>query len=256
MDIATLVGLIAVAILLVASVIIGGGAFSSFLDAPSAMVVIGGAIAATLIAYPLKDFLAVFKVALKVLLNKPENITNIIDQIVSLAETARKDGLLALETKLADIDHKFIKLGVQLAVDGSPPEVIEDILRTELDSVASRHSQGKGLMDTMGRYAPAYGMIGTLIGLIMMLANMSDPSSIGKGMAVALITTLYGAIVSNAVFLPFADKLSTLNKKELSAMEIIIRGIMAIQGGENPRIIRQKLNSFLAPKARPKDEAA
>lgn len=134
--------------------------------------------------------------------------------------------------------------------------MIEDILRTELDSVASRHSQGKGLMDTMGRYAPAYGMIGTLIGLIMMLANMSDPSSIGKGMAVALITTLYGAIVSNAVFLPFADKLNTLNKKELSGMEIIIRGIMAIQGGENPRIIRQKLNSFLAPKARPKDEAA
>lgn len=254
MDISTIVGLVVVAILLVISVVLGGGSFASFVDAPSALVVIGGAIAATMISLPLKDFLAVFKVSLKVFLNKTENVTKIIDQIVSLAEVARKDGLLALESKLADIDHKFIKLGVQMAVDGSPPEVIEDIMRTELDSAAGRHSQGKGLMDTLGRYAPAYGMIGTLMGLIMMLANMSDPSSIGKGMAVALITTLYGAIISNAVFLPFGDKLNVLNKKELMAMEIIIRGIMAIQAGENPRVIRQKLFSFLAPKARPKDD--
>jgi chemotaxis protein MotA len=254
MDISTIVGLVVVAILLVISVVLGGGSFASFVDAPSALVVIGGAIAATMISLPFKDFLAVFKVSLKVFLNKTENVTKIIDQIVSLAEVARKDGLLALESKLADIDHKFIKLGVQMAVDGSPPEVIEDIMRTELDSAAGRHSQGKGLMDTLGRYAPAYGMIGTLMGLIMMLANMSDPSSIGKGMAVALITTLYGAIISNAVFLPFGDKLNVLNKKELMAMEIIIRGIMAIQAGENPRVIRQKLFSFLAPKARPKDD--
>ncbi len=254
MDISTIVGLVVVAILLVISVVLGGGSFASFVDAPSALVVIGGAIAATMISLPLKDFLAVFKVSLKVFLNKTENVTKIIDQIVSLAEVARKDGLLALESKLADIDHKFIKLGVQMAVDGSPPEVIEDIMRTELDSAAGRHSQGKGLMDTLGRYAPAYGMIGTLMGLIMMLANMSDPSSIGKGMAVALITTLYGAIISNAMFLPFGDKLNVLNKKELMAMEIIIRGIMAIQAGENPRVIRQKLFSFLPPKARPKDD--
>ncbi len=255
MDIATIVGLIVVASLLVVSVVLGGGSFASFVDAPSAFVVIGGAIAATLIACPLKDFFSVFKVVLKVFLNRAENVTTIIDQLVILAEVARKDGLLALESKLADIEHKFIKLGIQMAVDGSPPEVIEDILRTELDSVASRHSLGKGLMDTMGRYAPAYGMIGTLMGLIMMLSNMSDPSSIGKGMAVALITTLYGAIVSNAVFLPFADKLSSMNKKELTSMEIVIRGIMAIQAGENPRIIRQKLNSFLAPKVRPQENA-
>jgi chemotaxis protein MotA len=232
----------------------GGGTFSSFYDTASVLVVIGGAIAATLISFPLKDFFGIFKVILKVFLNKAENVNKIIEQIVSLAEVARKDGLLALESKLADIDHPFIKLGIQMAVDGSPPEVIEDIMRTELDSSAVRHSQGKLLMDTVGRYAPAYGMIGTLMGLIMMLANMSDPSSIGKGMAVALITTLYGAIVSNAMALPFADKLNLMNKKELTAMEIVIRGIMAIQAGENPRVIRQKLNSFLAPKARPKED--
>ncbi|MBL8853362.1 MAG: motility protein A [Planctomycetaceae bacterium] len=254
MDIATLIGLVLVTVLLIMSVIMGGGTFSSFYDTASVLVVIGGAIAATLISFPLKDFFGIFKVILKVFLNKAENVNKIIEQIVSLAEVARKDGLLALESKLADIDHKFIKLGIQMAVDGSPPEVIEDIMRTELDSSAVRHSQGKLLMDTVGRYAPAYGMIGTLMGLIMMLANMSDPSSIGKGMAVALITTLYGAIVSNAMALPFADKLNLLNKKELTAMEIVIRGIMAIQAGENPRVIRQKLNSFLAPKARPKED--
>jgi chemotaxis protein MotA len=254
MDIATLIGLVLVTALLIMSVIMGGGTFSSFYDTASVLVVIGGAIAATLISFPLKDFFGIFKVILKVFLNKAENVNKIIEQIVSLAEVARKDGLLALESKLADIDHPFIKLGIQMAVDGSPPEVIEDIMRTELDSSAVRHSQGKLLMDTVGRYAPAYGMIGTLMGLIMMLANMSDPSSIGKGMAVALITTLYGAIVSNAMALPFADKLNLMNKKELTAMEIVIRGIMAIQAGENPRVIRQKLNSFLAPKARPKED--
>lgn len=256
MDIATIIGLIVVAALLVASIVVGGGAFSSFVDLPSMLVVIGGAIAASLIAFPLKDFLSVFKVVLKVFLNKSENVPAIIDQVVELSEVARKDGLLALEAKMAEIEHPFIKLGIQMAVDGSPPEVIEDILRTEVESIASRHSQGKGLMDTLGRYAPAYGMIGTLMGLIMMLSNMSDPSSIGAGMAVALITTLYGAIVSNAIFLPFADKLGLMNKKELIAREIIIRGIMAIQSGENPRVIRQKLNTFLAPAARPAQEAA
>lgn len=256
MDIATVVGLLTVGGLLVASILIGGGSFSSFIDGPSGMVVIGGAIAASLIAYPLKDFLGVFKVALKVALNKAEDVPKIIEQIVELAEVARKDGLLALEPKLAEIDHEFIKLGMQMAVDGSPPEAIEDILRTEVESIAARHGQGKGLMDTLGRYAPAYGMIGTLMGLIMMLSNMEDPSSIGAGMAVALITTLYGAIVSNACFLPFADKLGVINKKELTAKEIIIRGIMAIQAGENPRTIKQKLCTFLPPNARPKEEAA
>jgi len=255
MDIATVIGLLVVIGLLCSAIFVGGGSFNNFLDAPSAMVVIGGACAAALIAFPLKDIMGVFKVVSKVFRNKGEDVGKIIEQLVSLAETARRDGLLALESKLDGIENKFIKLGIQMAVDGSPPEVIEDILRTEVDSIASRHAQGKSLMDTLGRYAPAYGMIGTLIGLIMMLANMSDPSSIGKGMAVALITTLYGAIVSNAVFLPFADKLAVINKKELVAMEIVVRGVLAIQAGENPRLIRQKLNSFLPPAARPKEVA-
>ena len=134
--------------------------------------------------------------------------------------------------------------------------MIEDILRTEMNAVAVRHKNGKAIMDQIGRFAPAYGMIGTLMGLIIMLGNMSDPSSIGSGMAVALITTLYGAIVSNVVFLPFAEKLGFISKQELVAMEITLRGIMAIQSGENPRVIQQKLTTFLPPKLREAQEAA
>ncbi len=256
MDIATLVGVVVAVTLILVSIILGGGSFIAFWDPASVMVVVGGSIAATLISYPLRNFLSVFGVSTKVLLYKLESIPNLVEQIVSLAETARRDGLLALESRLADIDNPFIVLGVQMAVDGTQPEVMEDILRTELDAVATRHRDGKGLLDCMGRFAPAFGMIGTLMGLVIMLGDMSDPSKIGAGMAVALLTTLYGAIASNVIFLPFAEKLGFTNKQELLAMEIIVRGIMAIQSGENPRVIEQKLNTFVPPKLRTNEKAA
>jgi chemotaxis protein MotA len=218
--------------------------------------VVGGSIAAVLICFPLKNIFGLHGVLKKVFLNKPESIPTLIEQLVSLAETARRDGLLALESRVEEVDNNFIKLGIQMAVDGTRPEVIEDIMRTEIDAISGRHRDGKALMDQMGRFAPAFGMIGTLMGLIMMLSNMSDPSSIGAGMAVALITTLYGAIVANVMFLPFAEKLGFLHKQEMLSLEIIVRGIMAIQSGENPRVVEQKLNTFLPPKLRPGDEEA
>ncbi len=256
MDIATLVGLLMVLALLVGSVIIGGGSFMAFVDVPSILVVLGGSIAAVLICFPLKSMVVAPLVAKKVFLNKSQDIPALIQTLVSLAETARREGLLALEAKLDEIDNDFIKLGIQMAVDGSQPEVIEDVLRSAMESLSARHADGKAIIDQIGRFAPAFGMIGTLMGLIMMLGNMSDPSSIGAGMAVALITTLYGAVVSNGVFLPFAEKLAYLHKNEVRAMDIIVRGIMAIQSGENPRVVEQKLKTFLAPKQRAKSEAA
>jgi chemotaxis protein MotA len=256
MDIATIIGVIAAATLVVLSIIIGGGSFAAFVDYPSVMVVFGGCIAAALICYPLKNFLSVFGVAPKVLFYKLHSIPELVEEIVSLAETARRDGLLALESRLSEIRNPFIVLGVQMAVDGTRPEVMEDILRTEIDAVATRHRDGKGLLDCMGRFAPAFGMIGTLMGLIIMLGDMSDPTKIGAGMAVALLTTLYGALASNIVFLPFAEKLGYTNKQELLAMEIVVRGIMAIQSGENPRVIQQKLNTFIPPKYRASESAA
>ena len=251
MDISSLIGLLtAIGLIIAAIAIAKGSTFSAFLDYPSLMVVAGGAIAAALICFPMKHFLNIVGVLKKVFLNRPENVPELIELIVSLAETARRDGLLALESKIEEVDNKFIVLGIQMAVDGTRPEVIEDIMRTEIDAVATRHKDGKSLLDQMGRFAPAFGMIGTLMGLIIMLGNMEDPSSIGAGMAVALITTLYGAILSNVVFLPFAEKLGFISKQELLSMEIAVRGIMAIQSGENPRVIEQKLNTFVPPKSR------
>jgi chemotaxis protein MotA len=256
MDIASVVGLIMALILVTLGVLVGGGSFGGFFDPASVMVVFGGAIAATLISFPMTNFLSLFGVAMKVFTWKVEPVQDIIKQLVSLAETARRDGLLALESRLVEVENPFIVLGIQMAVDGTRPEVIEDILRTELDSLATRHRNGKALLDAMGRYAPAFGMIGTLMGLIIMLADMSDPTKIGAGMAVALLTTLYGAIAANCCFLPFADKLGFINKQELLTMEIIVRGILAIQAGENPRVISQKLHTFVPPKLRGKDEEA
>jgi chemotaxis protein MotA len=256
MDIASVVGLLLAVSLVLGSIATGSAPFTAFMDIPSVLVVLGGSMGAAFICFPLRSILSVPNVTKKVFFNKAESIPALIEQLVSLAETARRDGLLALEGRLEEVDHSFIRLGIQMAVDGTRPEVIEDIMRTEMDAVATRHRDGKSLMDQMGRFAPAYGMIGTLMGLIMMLSNLSDPSSIGSGMAVALITTLYGAIVANVVFIPFAEKLGFINKQEMLGLEIIVRGIMAIQSGENPRVIEQKLNTFLPPKLRPSEEAA
>ena len=246
MDKATAGGLVSgVALLLLAIAIAPGSSFAAFIDIPSAAVVVGGAIAATFIAFPTAAMLLFPKVLKKVFLPKQQAMAPVITQLVEFAEIARRDGILALEAKTAEIEDPFILLGVQMAVDGTDVELMEQILRTEMDAVASRHKNGKSLMDTVGRYAPAFGMIGTLMGLIIMLGNMDDPEAIGPGMAVALITTLYGAIVSNLFFLPFADKLAYYSKQEFQVREVTIKGLIAIQEGDNPRVIEQKLNTFL-----------
>jgi chemotaxis protein MotA len=256
MDIASLVGLIVAVGLILGSILTGSAPITAFIDIPSVLVVLGGSTGAVLICFPLKSILSLPAVGKKVIFNQAGDASKLIEQLVSLAETARRDGLLALEARLAEVQHSFIRLGIQMAVDGTRPEVIEDIMRTEMDAIAARHREGKALMDQGGRFAPAYGMIGTLMGLIMMLSDMSDPSKIGSGMAVALITTLYGAIVANVFCMPFAEKLSFISKQEMLGLEIIIRGIMAIQSGENPRVVEQKLNTFLPPKLRASEEAA
>lgn len=253
MDIATIVGLLVAIGLILGSMLMGSAPITAFIDVPSLMVVIGGATAAAMICFPLKSMLGIPKVVMKVVLNKNEDIAALIQQIVGLAETARRDGLLALEARIVEIENPLVKTGIQMAVDGNTPETVEEVLRTEVESIATRHKEGKSVMDQLGRFAPAYGMIGTLMGLIMMLSDMSDPSSIGAGMAVALITTLYGAIVANVFFSPFAEKLGMLSKKEMVGMEVAIRGVMAIQSGESPRAIHQKLQTFLPPKLRSED---
>jgi chemotaxis protein MotA len=256
MDIATVAGCALSIVLILGSILIGGGSFAAFFDLPSLLVVFGGLAAAALVSFPLPNIRGFFRVSLKTVFWKFDSPTDVVKQIVAISEIARREGLLALDKRTGEIKNDFIRLGVQLAVDGTRPEVMEDILRTEIDAVATRHRDGKALFDCLGRFAPAFGMIGTLLGLVMMLGDMSDPSKIGAGMAVALLTTLYGAVAANCLFLPFAEKLGYTSKKERLTMEIVVRGVMAIQSGEHPRIIEQKLNTFIPPNLRAKEVAS
>lgn len=251
MDIGTILGLVGgLGVLLLSLAMSQGGGIQAFIDYPSLMVVIGGSTAAVLLSSPLPDFFNLLRVAKILFKNRLEDHRKLIAQIVSLAETARRDGLLALESRLEEIHDPFLVLGIQMAVDGVRPEVIQEVLNNEMAAVAARHQKGKLLFELYGKYGPAFGMLGTLIGLIIMLGNMKDPDSIGPGMAVALITTFYGSIMANVFALPMADKLASLSKHEMLGMEIILRGVMSIQSGDNPRVIEQKLSTFLPPNQR------
>ena len=246
MDKSTIGGLaMGVSVLVLSIMIAPGASFSAFIDYPSVACVLGGAVAATCVAFPLRTVLGLPGVTKKVFSPGTNQVAPVIAQLVDFAEVARRDGLLALENRTEEVDDPFLLMGLQLAIDGVDSELTESILRSEIEAVAQRHKNGKALFDTIGRYAPAFGMIGTLLGLIIMLGNMSDPDAIGPGMAVALITTLYGAVISNLFCLPMADKLAFYSKRELEVREIIIRGILAIQNGDNPRVIEQKLNMVL-----------
>lgn len=244
MDFATIIGLVTGTALLLWA-ILGKSDIGAFSDAGSVAIVIGGAVAAVFIAFPLKSVLGAAKVLKKGFFAKATNPEELIADMVKYAEVARRDGILALENVTADIKDPFLVSGIQMAVDGTDPELIESIMMNDLETIESRHSDGKAIFDSIGRYAPAFGMVGTLIGLVIMLQNMADPSSIGPAMAVALLTTLYGAVVANLVALPMADKLGLRSREEILEKMIIIRGVMAIQSGDNPRVVEQKLKTFL-----------
>lgn len=253
MDIATIIGLVT-GMGLILWAIMSKGPLSSFLDGASVAIVMGGAISAALISFPLGRVLGVLKVVKNCFFAKPQDPSSLIKDLVSYAEIARRDGILSLENVTGDIKDPFIVSGIQMAVDGTDPELIEQIMQAELDAVSARHSAGKALFDNIGKYAPAFGMIGTLVGLVIMLGNMSDPDALGPSMAVALLTTLYGSLIANLVALPLADKLGIRSKDELMIKEIVIRGVMAIQSGDNPRVVEQKLKSFLPHRLRSSGE--
>lgn len=222
----------------------------TYLDVPSVAIVLGGSTAAALISFPLKDVVGVVKVLRNAFFTRPRSPQKLIGELVGYAEKARRDGILSLEDLTRDMDDEFIVRGIQMVVDGTDPELIEQIMASELDAMAERHAAGKAVFDAVGKYGPAFGMIGTLIGLVVMLKNMDDPNAIGPGMAVALLTTLYGALLANLVALPIADKLARRSQEELLLKTIILKGMMSIQSGDNPRIVEHKLRTFLPPSAR------
>lgn len=246
MDFSTIVGLVFGSICIGIALLLGGS-IMAYVDPISVLIVLGGATAATLTSVPFARFLSLHRISLKTMLHKCKPARDQIAELVDLAETARRDGILAMEQRLEDTDDPFLKRGIQLAVDGADPESIQHTLQGELDNLIERHEAGRSMFEQMGKYAPAFGMIGTLIGLVAMLSNMEDPSAIGAGMAAALLTTLYGALLANLVFLPLADKLENRTNEEALSKQMIIQGIKAIQLGDNPRNVEVNLRTFLAP---------
>lgn len=246
MDIAFILSIVLGFACVVISIFIGGK-IDDFIDPASIFIVFGGVICATAASYPLdrlKKLINALGVAIK---NQKFDLGSDIDKIVEIANLARRNGLLSLEQLTEEMDDEpFLKKGIMLAVDGSDSELIRSIMETELSVIKDRHSDNRAILDTAAAYAPAFGMIGTLIGLINMLTNLSDSSTLGTSMSVALVTTFYGTMLANLVFNPLSKRLKAIGANEYLHKELIIEGILSIQNGENPRIIKEKLNAYLS----------
>ena len=253
MDLATLIGLVG-AFMTIGVAIVMGGAPTAFVDAPSMVIVLVGTILVTLMKFSLGQFLSATKVAMKAFFSKVPDSEELISKSVELANSARSSGLLALEE--AEIPDDFMKSAVNLVVDGHDPEVVRGILNKDMNLTVKRHKDGQAIFKAIGDVGPAMGMIGTLIGLVQMLTVMDDPKSIGPAMAVALLTTLYGAILANMFALPIADKLALRSTDEKMAKSLIIDAVMGIQEGQNPRVIEDMLKNYLPKSRRATEEKA
>ncbi len=253
MDIATLSGFGLALLLIIGSIAIGPGPLV-FINVPSALVVIGGTIAVTILQFSFDDMKVLIKI-IGVAFKKPtyDSPRVLIDKFIELSNISRREGILALEKQ--QVDDPFMKKGIDFCVDGAETEKIEEILSKEIDYFAERHDKGGKMLDGIKEYAPAFGMIGTLIGLVQMLSAMDDPKSIGPAMAVALLTTLYGAFMANVFAGPTKTKVEIRTQEELLNMEIIKAGVLGIHHGENPRLLGETLDSFLSPALRKKEDA-
>lgn len=249
MDIATLIGLLFGFGIITGSIVMGGGAMA-FVHIPSMCIVVGGMLCSVLIHFSMSQFLSIFSIIKKTLLVKIMSPSEIIQQMVNFAAVSRRDGALALEEQIRKVDNKFIEKGLQMLVDGQEEDVVREMMSLEIMYIQERHGLGKKILEFMGASAPAFGMIGTLIGLVQMLQNLSDPAGLGKGMAVALITTFYGAFLANVAFIPLAGKLGIYSKAEILSMEMTVEGICSISKGDNPTVVREKMQSFISPNKR------
>lgn len=245
MDIATIIGIICGFLCIIVSVVSGGSA-AIFIHIPSMMIVVGGMVCSTLIHFSLPQVLRIIPIIKKTILCKIPKEQDLIQKMMDFSVICRRDGVLALEQKVANEDDPFLVKALQLVVDGQEPGAIENALSTEIDSLQHRHSDGKMILEFMGASAPAFGMIGTLIGLVSMLNNLSDPSGLGAGMAVALITTFYGALLANVLFNPLAGKLGIRSKQEARIREMIMEGTIGIAMGESPTAVRERMQAFLS----------
>jgi len=245
MDIATIIGVLFGLIVVIGAIAVGTGA-KMFINIPSLGITIGGMLCATMIHFSLPQFLGIFSIIKKTIVSKIPSQSEMIQQMVNYAAINRRDGALALEQEIHNISDSFFLKGLQMLIDGQESENIRNLMSLEIQYLQERHSTGKKILEFMGAAAPAFGMIGTLIGLVQMLSNLSDPSGIGTGMATALITTFYGAFAANLVFIPLAGKLGIYSKAEVMAKEMITEGVCAIAQGENPTAVREKMQAFIS----------
>ena len=252
MDIATLIGIIVGAVMVVFGILWGNGVsvLQNFVDVPSIIITIGGSLSGLIASYTLKDVLGSFNGICLAFKDPKYDHGAPISKIIELSNVARKEGLLALEEVAQNLDDEFMKKGILLIVDGTEPELVRGILETELMNMDERHRGVAGFFETWATLGPAWGMIGTLIGLVNMLKDLQDSSAIGPSMATALLTTLYGSLIANWFCTPIANKLKAQNSVEYQLKEIVIEGLLSIQAGENPRVIEEKLKSFLSPVSR------
>ncbi|HHY81547.1 MAG TPA: motility protein A [Clostridiales bacterium] len=237
-------------VLVVYAISMDGGTFYMFWSVTSILITFFGSLAALLISYPFKYIKQIPVIVKKVIDEPASNRRDLITLFTDLSKKARKEGLLSLEDDIALISNPFLKRGLQMVVDGIDPETIREILELEISTMEDRHRTGEGIFQSWGELAPGFGMLGTLIGLIIMLSDLDDPSKIGAGMATALITTFYGSLLANMIFLPIAKNLKAQTDEELYTMEMMIEGVLAIQSGVNPRIVEEKLIAYLSPKER------
>ncbi len=252
-DLLTPIGILIGISMVAFGVISSGGVqgFLIFIDFPSMLIVLGGVFGALCVSFPIRQLRNMWRVGLQAFQSKESNVDELIEKFVQLSELARREGLLALEAEMDKVHDPFVRKGLLLAIDGVEPEVIKEMLEAEIIGIEERHSKGRSVFEKAGDYAPAWGMVGTLIGLVLMLRNLNTPSTLGPNMAIALLTTLYGSLLSNLLFQPIAAKLAVKTEQEVFMKEVVIEAVVGLQSGQNPRLLQEKLKAFIpAKKAR------
>lgn len=256
MDLATLIGLLVAWGAVLTSVLLEGGHLNAFLNLPAALIVFGGTLGATIIGLPMHQALASLKVLLQAFFGRPVSSTEVMELLVDLIRRARREGVLALESETKNVRNDFLRTGLQLVIDGTSQDLLREILGTELRAMRERHAMGQSIFMNAGGFAPTLGIIGTVMGLIHMLGSLDEPGDMGHAIAAAFVATLYGVSLANLVFLPIANKLKANSERELTAYEVAVEGILALQAGESPRVAATRMRSFLSPRAKQRLDAS
>lgn len=256
MDLGTVIGLVLSIGAVLVSVIMEGGHLGALVNPSAALIVFGGTLGATAVSVSLKQLINLPKITMHAFLSRIADPRDAIELLVSLAQKARREGILALEQELDSLEDDFIKRGIQLVVDGSDPDVVRETMETEIAAMQERHKAGAEVYMTMGGFAPTLGIIGTVMGLVHMLGKLSDPGTMGPAIAAAFIATLYGVSSANLIYLPLASKLQLRSKEEAAICEMMLQGILSLQAGGSPRALEDRLRAYLSPDQRQADTAA